>query len=120
MCAFRCWLQVWPGATRSVLAVESSSAMSELGVRVETALKQLLVEEQEQLHAEEAEAQGGRRRIWGSRGRGADKRAPGPLVNWVRDLPSLKSAPQLKQKYEVLQGRAVLAFTASLQLAVIA
>lgn len=74
-------------------------------MRVETALKQLLVEEQGQLHGDEAGAQGGRRRMWGSRGRGADKRAPGPLVNWVRDLPSLKSAPQLKQMCVPLEGQ---------------
>ncbi|KAG1656116.1 hypothetical protein FOA52_010298 [Chlamydomonas sp. UWO 241] len=96
---------LWPGATRGLLAVEPSRLMGELGARVITAAGAAAHAEWEEEVAEwqrEKDAQGlhARGRHGGA---GAPARAPPPRprVTWARALPGLDKSPALKRRFDL-------------------
>ena len=76
------------------MAVERSSAMTEVGTEVQRAVD----EELAAMTAEREPGGGGEhQRRAAASGRSSSSRAP-LRVNWVKELPSLEHSPKLKRK----------------------
>ena len=78
------------------MAVERSSAMTEVGTQVQQAVDEELAA---MAAAAEREPGGGgeHQRRAAASGRSSSSRAP-LRVNWVKELPSLEHSPKLKRK----------------------
>ena len=78
---------------RTLMAVERSSAMTEVGTEVQRAVD----EELAAMTAEREPGRGGEHHRRSAASGSGSGRAP-MRVNWVKELPSLEHSPKLKRK----------------------